>query len=239
MENENMFTGFEGETGAEELEVAEPTSEEGAEELEVAEPTEPVEPQRSEADAAFAELRRRAEEAEKARRETEMLNEQMREALGLYFDGETPEDLAIAARANAYGVDPEIERARAEAERRSIELETQNRTLEEQLMQIKVEKAMAEGLRELQQIDPNIKSLDGLDDAFYKYISAGLSTTDAYWAAKAKEMHETKNAPKAIGTVEAAPSSSGYFSKEEVDNMTDAEIEANLEAIKKSMSKWK
>ncbi len=232
-----------GSAGAEELELAEPVSEEGAEEPEFAEP---VQEGRTEADSAFAELRRRAERAEQERenailryRELEQQNSQMSEALGLYFEGENPLDLSIAAQANYIGADPDEVRENFVMQQELEAERVRSGNLEEQLMQIKVEQAMAKGLSEIQAIDPTVKDLNDLGDSFARYIAAGLSSTDAYFAVKAQELKQKKIPPAPIGTVQSHTEQSGFFSKEDVDAMSDEDIEKNYDAIMKSMKKWK
>ena len=241
-----MFAGFlspddgleVGGAGAEELEVADPVeSEEGAEEPEAADPAE--EAIEGPSDSAWAEMRRRAEEAEKKAQETEEQNRLMAEALGMYFPSEDPMEMAIQAKANALGVDPEIERARFEAEREKEQLATKNEALEEQLNQIKIERLMDKGLSEIKTIDPSVKELSDLGPDFPRYIAAGLSSLDAYYAVKAKEAKTKVNPPKPIGRVSETSLDSSLFSKDEVDAMSDDEIEKNLESIRKSMAKWK
>lgn len=229
-------------TGAEEVEVAGPLeSEEGAEELEVADPAEDgVIKGPTEQDSAWAEMRRRAEEAERQAQETAEQNQLMAEALGMYFpENEDPVEMAIQARATALGVDPEIERARFEAERDKEQLAIEKEALEEQLNQIKVERLMEQGLSEIKRIDPSVKELAELGTDFPTYIAAGLTSEQAYYAVKAKEAKTKINPPKPIGRVESAPADSDFFSKEEVDAMSDDELDKNFSAIKKSMSKWK
>lgn len=244
-----MFAGFlapdegleiGGGIGAEEVEVADPLEgEEGAEESEVADPTEEVIEGPTEQDSAWAEMRRRAEEAERKAQETEEQNRLMSEALGMYFPSDDPIEMAIQARANALGVDPEIERARFEAEREKEELALQNETLSEQLNLIQVERLMEQGLAEIKKIDPSVKELAELGPDFPRYIAAGLTSEEAYYAVKAKEAKTKVNPPKPIGNVQSAPVDSDFFSKEEVEAMSDDELEKNFDAIRKSMSKWK
>lgn len=226
-----------GGTGVEVQEVAEPVVEEtGAEEQEVAEPATGV---RTEADSAFAELRRRAEEAERQRAEYESQNQQMIEALGLYFDGDNATDLAIAARANAKQISPEEERARYEAEQARMTMSAENKRLQEENLALRVERMMAKGLSEIQQIDPDIKSLEDLGDNFANYIRAGLSSVDAYYAVKAREAKEKIVPPKTVGKVATAKGESSYFTKEEVDAMSDEEFDKNWDAIWESKKHWK
>ena len=225
--------------GAEEPEVAEPAEgEEGAEELEVAEPVvEEGEPSNKTAeDSAWAAMRRRAE-AEARQAEIEAQNAMMAEALGMYFEGD-PMEMAIQARANATGVSPEVERARMQAEMERKTTEAENVNLKNELQQIKIERMMEQGLADIQQIDANVKDLTDLGEDFPKYIAAGLSSVDAYFAVKAKDAKTKVNPPKTIGSVNSTKAESDYFTKEEVEAMSDEELEANFEAIERSLKKW-
>ena len=226
--------------GAEEPEVAEPAEgEEGAEELEVAEPVvEEGEPSNKTAeDSAWAAMRRRAEEAEARQAEIEAQNAMMAEALGMYFEGD-PVEMAIQARANATGVSPEVERARMEAEIEKKNTEVENANLRNELQQIKIERMMEQGLADIQQIDANVNDITDLGEDFPKYIAAGLSSIDAYFAVKAKEAKTKVNPPKPIGSVNSTKAESDYFTKEQVEAMSDEELEENFEAIERSLKKW-
>lgn len=226
-----------GGAGAEEQELAEPAeSEEGAEEQEVAEPAVSEEPE-TPSDSAWAALRRRAEEAESRQREIEAQNAMMAEALGLYFDGD-PTEMALQARANAMGISPDVERERFEAEEARRNAEAEAESLRNELTRIEVERMMEQGLADIQKIDPSVTDLTELGEDFGRYIAAGLSSVDAYFATKAKEAKMKATPPKPIGRVASGKVDSSFFTKAEVDAMSDDEIEANLDAISQSMRKW-
>ncbi len=228
--------GLGGGTGVEVQEPAEPVVEEpGAEEQE---PAEPATEGKTEADSAFAELRRRAEEAERRNAEFETQNKQMIEALGLYFDGDNATDLAIAARANAKQISPDEERARYEAEQAQLTMSEENKRLQEENLALKVEQMMAKGLSEIQQIDPNVKSLEELGESFANYIRAGLSSVDAYYAVKAREAKEKITPPKNVGKVSTTKGESSFFTREEVEAMSDEELDKNWDAIWESQKQW-
>ena len=226
-----------GGAGAEVQEVAEPVVEEtGAEEQEVAEPASGG---KTEADSAFAELRRRAEEAERQRAEYETQNQQMIEALGLYFDGDNATDLAIAARANAKQISPEEERAQYEAEQMRLTMSEENKRLQEENLALRVEQMMSRDLSKIQEIDPDVKSLEDLGETFANYIRAGLSSVEAYYAVKAREAKEKVVPPKTVGKVTTTKGESSYFTPDEVEAMSDEEIDKNFDAILSSMKQWK
>ena len=219
-------------TSVETQEVAE--LEESVETQEVAELEEQVVEETSaktEQDSAFAEIRRRAEQAEADR-------EKLQKAMGLFFDGDTPDDLVINARATARDKTPEEVRAEYEAEQETIKIENENQQLREQLEQMRVTTMMEKGLQEIQSLDKNVKSLTDLGEDFPKFISAGLSSTEAYYAIKAKEQKEKVELPKEIGKVNNSSTESDFYTEAEVDNMSQEEIEANLEKVLYSQTKW-
>lgn len=216
-------------------EVAEPETEalESEETQEVAEtapetetPTEATEQpthQRTEQDAAFAEMRRQ--------------NQQMMQALSRYFEGDSVEDLVINANAYAEQRDPEDYRQDYERDREFEDLKLRNQELEEQLLNSEVDRLMREGLREVQAIDPNVKSLDDLGDTFTNLIANGIPTKQAYYAAKAMELNEKVLAPTAIGRVSDTKAERDYYTSEELDNLTDEEMDANWDKVMRSMGR--
>ena len=230
MEDENIMN-----ESAETQEVAEPETEalESEETQEVAEtapetetPTEATEQpthQRTEQDAAFAEMRRQ--------------NQQMMAALSRYFEGESVEDLVINANAYAEQRDPEDYRQDYERDREFEDLKLRNAELEEQLIDAEVNRLMREGLREVQAIDPNVKSLDELGSTFTNLIANGIPTKQAYYAAKAMELNEKVLAPTAIGRVSDTKAERDYYTSEELDNLTDEEMDANWDKVMRSMGR--
>lgn len=242
----------EPETGVEEQEVAEPvdeTQETGAEEPEVAEPeSEELEESGSKAtDAAFAKMRRRAEEAERKEAEAQAELEKMR----------AKQDARVAALANM-GVDDidamaeqtgmtreevletiQREEEAVEAEIREKAKDIKIQELEDQILAERVEREMAADLVELQKIDPSLKSLDDLGEDFVAYIAAGLTAKQAYAAVKSMEKSTKPTPATPPGRIsETAPPEKDFYTEEEVDNMTPAQQKANYKKILASMAKW-
>lgn len=242
MDNENIIN-----ESVEMEEVAElPTDVEESEEIqEVAEPEaeevetveEPKDNGRTEADRAFAEQRRRIQELEKLNKEQEASNKQMFDALSRYFNGETAEELSINANAYAEQRDPEEYRKEYEHNKEFEALQAENESLKKQMFDAEVDRRMEEGLREIQEIDPEVKSLDELGESFPIFIRAGLSTKDAYYAVKAKEMKEKVFPPDALGKVADTKTERDYYTSEELDKLTDAEMDANWDKVKRSMDR--
>lgn len=203
-------------TGVEEQAVAEPATEVvvGAEEQGVAEPVD-------KSDAAFAEMRREIERLQ-------LDNARKDKALGMYFDGENKEVQAIA---HAMGQNPEdVQKA--------LDTDAELSQLKQTLQSERAERAMEKDLAEIQKLDPNVKSLDDLGETYANYIRAGLSGVEAYAAIKAKENLNTETPPKTIGNLSTEPVKKDYFTSDEVDRMSSAELLANHDAIMQSMAKW-
>lgn len=214
---------------AENQEVAEPETDSlaGAEEQEVAEPdtaessTEVAEEQahqRTEMDAAFAEMRRQNQQLE---REARM----MQEALSTYFEGETAEELSINANAYAQQRDPDEYRKEWEKQQDYERAILENETLKEQMLELEVDRRMESALRTIQEIDPSVKSLDELGESFVNMIAAGLSDKEAYYATLAMNSKEKVFAPSPIGKVSDNRVERDYYTSEEIDNLTDEELD--------------
>ena len=224
---------------AEIQEVAEPETEalESAETQEVAEPdtadnstAEVAEeaPQRTEADARFAEMRRQNQQLE---REAQM----MREALSRYFEGETAEELSINANAYAEERDPDEYRQEWERQQNYERAMRENEELKDKMLEMEIERRMRDGLREIQEIDPNVKSLDELGESFINMIAAGLTNKEAYYASLAMKSKEKVFAPDPIGRVSDNRIERDYYTSEELDNLTDEELDANWDKVMRSM----
>ena len=218
---------------AETQEVAEPDTAEDSnvEAEEVYESTEPTH-EKNDADAAFAEMRRANQQLE---REAQM----MREALSRYFDGETAEELSINANAYAEERDPEEYREEWERQQEFERLQSENQSLHNAMLEMEVDRRMQEGLREVQEINPNVKSLDELGESFIKMIAAGLTTKEAYYATLAMDGKEKVQAPDAIGRVSDNRAERDYFTSEEIDNLTDEDLADDeiYEKVMRSMEK--
>jgi hypothetical protein len=240
-------------TSAETTEVAEPSTEvESEERVEVADPLDngtPSEPNeaidegmqtegtdqsdnsgRTESDAAFAEMRRKNEGLE---HDVQILQD----ALSRYFDGETPEELAL--RAQAYSEEREYDDVKADYDRdRELEeLREQVRIAEEERQNLEIDQLIAQGLRDVQEIDPTIKSLEELGETFANFIGAGLSAKQAYYATQQMEAREKIHAPDGVGKIADNKTEREYYTSEELDNLTDEEMDANWEKVKKSLAR--
>lgn len=186
--------------------------------------------QKNDTDAAFAEMRRQNQALENEKR-------QMMEALQRYFDGESVEDLVINANAYAEQRDPDEYRQDYERDREYEDLKARYESLEDELLNAQVDRLMQEGLREVQAIDPNVKSLDDLGESFARLIANGVPTKEAYYASKAMELKEKILAPDVIGRVSDTKAERDYYTSEELDHLTDEEMDANWDKVMRSMGR--
>lgn len=221
--------------GVEAQETADPvtTDEPGAEDQKAADPGNAT--KKSDADAAFAQMRRDLEKAKKDLEASQAESKQFQDALGLFFQGD---DIIAQARAQAEERSLEDVKAEMKAQTDLSNANSEIATLREQLAEKEAESRMASDLREIQAIDPKVKSLDELGENYAKFIESGLSGKMAYYAAKAMENEGKATAPTAIGRVQQSAEEKTSFTKAEVDKMTPAEISKNYDAIRKSMLTW-
>lgn len=227
------------ETGVEDLETAEPESE--AEDYEV-EPEEEEPTGRSDADAAFAQMRRENEqylaELEAAREELDELREAQAqaearsEAISKLTGNENGE---IAALAEVTGMSEEEIIAEMEAAQEAAQKDLKIQQLEEQVSSVEAERLMQADLNRLRKIDPSLTSLESLGEEFVRYMAAGLEPEDAYWAIKAKEQANRATPPKEVGKVATGTAEKDYFTNAEIDAMSPEQQRKNW---KKIIASW-
>lgn len=214
-----------GGTGEEEQEVAEPVNEEGEEEQEAAEPV-------NKSDSAFAELRRRAEEAERKVNELEARNAEYDETLGLFFDGDNK-----IAQARAYHDEVPVEQvvANMQAAREREEMQSQNESLKAENDLLRYNQMKAQDLAELKEHGiTDIADVEELGEDFFRYRANGLSASEAY---DFIQMRKPKP-PKSMGKVEPSPTEKDFFTRDEVMAMSSAERFKHIDKITASMKKW-
>ena len=229
-------------TGVEETEVAEPLEEEtGVEEQETAEPVseEPVEDKKTEEDAAWARMRREAEQAradaEAAKRELEQLKAANEAKQSTYSRLTGSDNGEIAAIAEATGMSEDEVIAEMEAAQESAQKDLRIAELEERITSIEAERLMQEDLQTLRKIDPTIKSLEDLGDGYIEYVAGGLSPEKAYWALKAEEQAKKATPPVEVGKVATGTAEKDYFTDAEIDAMSPEQQRKNW---KKIMASW-
>ena len=219
------------ETGEEAEETAEPLNEEGEEEQEVAEPAE----EESKSDAAFAQMRRELEAAQKRAEELEAQVKEYDDALGQWFEGDNK-----VAQAHAHYEDiPHDEAIRNIEQRREInQLRAEKEALEEQRNQLEFNNLKAADLKEIKAKYPeaSLKDVEELGEKFFKYRAMEIDAVTAYEAIQMAKGQP----PKPMGKAKTgAPQKTGFFSREEVEAMSPSQIHKNFDKIRESMGKWK
>lgn len=224
------------ETGAEEPEVAEPDNEV---ETSSEETPEVAEPGRTEQDAAFAQMRRDKEELERQLAEAQRQSKEYEDALGLFFDGEDK-----ALQAQAYASERPFEEVKAETEMQAqlAALQNEKENLEQQLLEQQAQAQMDADLAEIQKIAPDVKSIQELGKEYlvFRFNAMGeMGAVEAYQMAKAYKEKMTPKKPPVIGDVSTTEKpQSDYFTREEVEAMSPAEVKANYDKIRESIPKW-
>lgn len=162
-ENENLTVDT-NTTGEKEQEVADPVT--GAEGNE-------SKTQSKEANAAFAQIRRRAEEAERQAAESRDKVSRMTGILNrLGFEGESPEAAADSALSHVTGKPVEEIRREREAYRNQS---AQTRALMEEVEALRdreAQRVMADDLQAFQKIDPSLKTLDELPELYFQMLTS-------------------------------------------------------------------
>lgn len=238
------------ETSVEMQEVAEPETqvEETQTEpvVEQAETEEVAKPQQTpEENAAFARMRR---EQEQARREAEIYRKQaerMAQAASKFGYQGNPDEVADQIEAAATG--KPLDQVRAERlQREQSILQAQQAAAERdlyknQLIEFQVKSAMERDLAAIRKIDNTVKKLDDLGPEFASLVNSGVDAQTAYFAVKAKEQANTKPKPKDIGAIGSGTKEKDYYTPDEVDRLTDEEMnDPKIRAkVRKSMTKWK
>ena len=239
-------------TSVETSEFAEPTEEvTGVEEQETAEPvsTESEQPTgRTEEDAAWARMRR---EAEQARKDAEAAQQELAElkasteARNTAFSRLTGKDegAEIAALAEITGMSEDEVAEIYERETESAQKDLRIAELEEQMTSIEAERLMQADLQALRKIDPSLKSLEDLGDEYFRYISVVdpqtgepfMTPEDAYWAIRAKREANLATPPKEVGRVATGTAEKDYYTDAEIDAMSSEQLSKNW---KKVMASW-
>ena len=239
------------ETSVEMQEVAEPETSQVEETLtepvaEQAETEEDAKPQQTpEENAAFARMRR---EQEQARREAEIYRKQaerMAQAASKFGYQGNPDEVADQIEAAATG--KPLDQIRAERlQREQSMLQAQQAAAERdlyknQLIEFQVKSAMERDLAAIRKIDKTVKKLDDLGPEFASLVNSGVDAQTAYFAVKAKEQANAKPKPKDIGAIGSGMKEKDYYTPDEVDRLTDEEMnDPKIRAkVRKSMTKWK
>jgi len=188
-----------------------------------------------EKDAAFAKIRR---EAEQAKKQNELLAKTLRQ---FNFNGDTPEEVIDNANAHYLNKPVEVVRQqRLEAEKLQQE-EAQRQAELQYYRQKEAERMMADDLARIQKLDPTVKKLDDLGQDYFKLIEAGIDAEIAFNAVNQKKQRETKTPPVEIGKVNSSSKEEkDFYTSAEVDRLSKKDLENPkiMARVMESMTKW-
>lgn len=232
-------------TSVETTEVAEPSS--SVETQEVAEPVQTSEETatggKTSQDAAFAEMRRARQAAEKelAQARAELAKRDAAETAkrNAFRNIAGSETADVDALAEALGVDTDDVLASIQAEQANVEKDSLIEDLNEKVRMLSAEKQVNESIKELQALDSSITDINDLGEEFVDFVSKGLTVEQAYYAVKGKQIATTATPPKPVGKVNNQPPEKDFFTEAEVDAMTEEQQRANAKKILASMPRWK
>ena len=231
----------------EEVATSESEAPEEAEEVIVEEPEEPIEevakPQQSaEENSKFAEIRRKYEsENKKIKAEFDRLLDSLK---GYGYEG-SPQEIADALYAQNNGVSQEEAKAIREKEESALREKEELQSEIEMYKSLAIQKLMADDLAAIQSVHPEVKDLKELGEEFFSTLKAlgeGRDPVLAYEIIKAKKEATTKKAPPEIGGVnQSSQKEKDFYTPAEVDKLTDKDYDNPkiMEAVRRSMSKWK
>lgn len=236
----------------EEVATSEPEAPDEAIEVEPEEPIEesteePIEevakPQQSaEENSKFAEIRRKYEsENKKMKAEFDRLLDSLK---GYGYEG-SPQEIADALYAQNNGVSQEEAKAIREKEESALREKEEMQSEIEMYKSLAIQKLMADDLTAIQKVHPEVKDLKELGDEFFSTLKALGDERDpvlAYEIVKAKKDATTKKAPPEIGGVnQSSQKEKDFYTPAEVDKLTDKDYDNPkiMEAVRRSMSKWK
>lgn len=200
----------------------------------------PAKVQGADENAKYAAARREAETKAKA---LEMQNKRLLDALKGYGYEGSPEEIADNLLAMQKGITPEEAKQQREAEEAKTQEAEKTKGELEFYKKLAIEKLMADDLRTLQEVYPEVKSFDEVGEEFITLLTATHDPILAYEAVKAKEAKTKKTPPPEMGSVgSTAGKEKDFYTSAEVDKLTASDYDNNpklYDIVRKSMLKWK
>ncbi len=174
---------------------------------------------------AAAQMRRRAEAAEAE-------NQRLVSGLAKYgYSGANTQEILDQLEAKQTGSTvAQIQQNRAKAQA-AVENDPRYQALVEQ----NIEYAKAEDLRQIQTLDPSVKSVDDLGDDYFKLRAAGIDAKKAFLVVKNSDAPTTPK-PANIGPVnDSGNVESEFYTSEQLDRLTSKDLD-NPKILKKAMA---
>lgn len=160
------------------------------------------------------------------------------------------QNAAIAAQAQKAGVEPEKARQLVDSMRDTIRqtdpefrrMVQENQAVRRQQAEAIQQKVFAQDLAAIRKMYPDekAKSVTELGDEYMAMMATGqVDAVSAYEAVRAKRQR-TAPKPPSTGKIQAGAAGQGaYYTREQVNAMSDEQIERNLDDIRRSMATWK
>lgn len=200
----------------------------------------PAKVQGADENAKYAAARREAETKAKA---LEAQNKRLLDALKGYGYEGSPDEIADNLFAAQKGITPEEAKQQREAEEAKSQEAEETKGELEFYKSLAIQKLMADDLRTLQEVYPEVKGFEELGDEFMSLLTATHDPILAYEAVKAKEAKTKKTPPPEMGSVgTTAGKEKDFYTPGEVDKLTASDYDNNpklMDIVRKSMLKWK
>lgn len=133
-----------------------------------------------------------------------------------------------------------ILREKEEADARAEQAERDREQIENELLDLKAQAVVDEDVRYFQEKNPKIKSVDDLPKDYFSLMATGqMSRDEAYQTALNRQKKSERVPPDEIGQVGSPDTPKDYFTRDEVERMSQEEVSKNLDIINKSQPKWK
>lgn len=159
------------------------------------------------------------------------------------------QDAVITAKARQAGVEPETAQKLVDDVRDTIRqtdpeyrrMAAENEAVRRQQMQQYQQQVFAQDMQQIRALYPDekAKSVTEFGDEFMTMMASGqVDAVSAYEAIRAKRQR-TAPKPPSTGKIQATAAKKGaYYTRDEVNAMSDEQIEKNYEDIRRSMAKW-
>lgn len=160
------------------------------------------------------------------------------------------QNAAIAAQAQKAGVEPEAAQRLVDSMRDTIRqtdpefrrMAQENQEVRRQQAEVMQQQVFAQDLAAIRKMYPDekAKNVTELGDEFMAMMATGqVDAVSAYEAVRAKRQR-TAPKPPSTGKIQAGAAGQGaYYTREQVEAMSDEQIERNFDDIRRSMATWR
>lgn len=160
------------------------------------------------------------------------------------------QNAAIAAQAQKAGVEPEAAQRLVDSMRDTIRqtdpefrrMAQENQAVRRQQAEAMQQQVFAQDLAAIRKMYPDekAKNVTELGDEFMAMMATGqVDAVSAYEAVRAKRQR-TAPKPPSTGKIQAGAAGQGaYYTREQVEAMSDEQIERNFDDIRRSMATWR